>query len=157
MNTPEKDAAAVKVPPPLVYLAAIAVGFGLQYLWALPLGLGFGARLVLALLIALAGCVLLGAAIRLFFKTGQHPEPWRSTPEIITHGVYRYTRNPFYVGFALIQLAVGVGFGNLWIILLVPVSCVGVFYTAIRQEEAYLTRKFGTPYLEYKQSVRRWL
>ncbi len=62
-----------------------------------------------------------------------------------------------YVAGALLQSAIGIGLGNLWILLLVPLACVGVQITAIRHEEAYLERKFGDAYLDYKKSVRRWL
>jgi len=61
------------------------------------------------------------------------------------------------VGLALLQSAIGLGMGNLWILLLVPLACVVVQTTAIRHEEAYLERKFGDAYLDYKRSVRRWL
>ena len=62
-----------------------------------------------------------------------------------------------YVSMALFQSAIAIGLGNLWILLLVPLVCVFVHITAIRYEEAYLERKFGDAYLDYKRSVRRWL
>jgi protein-S-isoprenylcysteine O-methyltransferase Ste14 len=96
-------------------------------------------------------------AWRLFRETGQDPRPWLATPEIVSSGVYRFTRNPMYVSLALGQSALGIGLGNLWILLLVPVVCAVVQITAIRHEEAYLERKFGDSYRDYKKSVRRWL
>ena len=87
----------------------------------------------------------------------QDPKPWATTPEIISSGIYRFTRNPMYVGMALVQIAIGIGLANWWVILAVPVSLVLVYLTAIRQEEAYLERKFGSAYTDYKMSVRRWL
>jgi len=62
-----------------------------------------------------------------------------------------------YVGMALLQIGIGVGLGNWWIIILIPVVLVLVYLTAIRHEEAYLERKFGSVYIDYKHSVRRWL
>jgi protein-S-isoprenylcysteine O-methyltransferase Ste14 len=46
---------------------------------------------------------------------------------------------------------------NLWVVLLVPVTWTTIYLIAIRHEEAYLERKFGIVYLDYKGAVRRWL
>jgi len=96
-------------------------------------------------------------AVKLFKRTGQDPKPWQPTPEIISTGIYRYTRNPMYVALALIQIAIGLGLANGWIIVLVLPVLIIVDITAIRPEEAYLERKFGAAYTDYKKSVRRWL
>jgi protein-S-isoprenylcysteine O-methyltransferase Ste14 len=48
-------------------------------------------------------------------------------------------------------------FANLWIVALVPVTWAVIYLIAIRPEEEYLETRFGTSYVEYKQSVRRWL
>ena len=158
MNAGGKDGAAVRVPPPLAYLAAVVAGVGLnEFIWPLPIGLARGPGVALALLVALLGVALAVAALRLFRATGQDPKPWLATPEIVRTGVYRFTRNPMYVAGALLQSAIGIGLGNLWILLLVPLACVVVQITAVRHEEAYLERKFGDAYLDYKKSVRRWL
>jgi protein-S-isoprenylcysteine O-methyltransferase Ste14 len=106
---------------------------------------------------AALGLVLLAGALGLFRRTGQDPKPWKSTPEIIATGVYRFTRNPMYLGMALLQAAIGVGWANGWILALVPAVLAVVYATAIRHEEAYLERKFGDAYLHYKRSVRRWI
>jgi protein-S-isoprenylcysteine O-methyltransferase Ste14 len=83
--------------------------------------------------------------------------PWTSTPQIVSSGVYRFTRNPMYLGLAAIQLGIGVALGNGWIVALVPAVLAAVHVLAIRPEEAYLERKFGDAYRQYKRSVRRWL
>ncbi len=105
----------------------------------------------------LAGSALLLAATGLFRRSGQAPAPWTSTPEIISSGVYRYTRNPMYIGMALLQLGVGIGFRSGWIVALTPLVLWWVYRTAIRHEEAYLESKFGETYTRYRSSVRRWL
>ncbi|MCX5739319.1 MAG: isoprenylcysteine carboxylmethyltransferase family protein [Proteobacteria bacterium] len=80
---------------------------------------------------------------------------WERSP--FSTGIYRFTRNPMYVGMALLQTSIGITWGNGWILALVPVVLVTIYTIAIRHEEAYLERKFGSTYLEYKRSVRRWL
>ena len=153
----EGDGAAVRLPPPLCFVAAIAAGVGLHSAWPLSLGLTRTPRVGLAVLVALVAVPFLVGALKLFRQTDQDPRPWLATPEIITGGVYRWTRNPMYLALALGQAAIGIGLGNLWIVLLVPVACAAVQFTAIRPEEAYLEAKFGEPYRAYKGSVRRWI
>ncbi len=158
MAAEDNDAAAVRFPPPLVYLAALIIGALLHAtVLPLPFDLALGARIAAATAIALPGTAMMLGAVGLFRRTGQDPKPWKTTPEIISTGVYRITRNPMYVGMALLQTGIGIGFANGWIIALVPPVLAIIYATAIRPEEAYLERKFGDPYTEYKRSVRRWL
>ena len=157
METLENDAAAVRFPPPLVYLIAVFAGVLLHVLLPLPLALPSALRAALAGLAALLGAALIRSAIGHFRRTGQDPIPWKSTPEIISSGIYRFTRNPMYVGMAFIQLGIGIALRNGWIVVLLPVAMGFIYATAIRHEEAYLERKFGESYTRYKASVRRWL
>ena len=153
-----KDGAAVRIPPPIVFLVAILLGGLLQaYVFRFMLPIASVVRRPATIVAALVGIAIIVAAMRLFRRTGQEPEPWKSTPEIISDGIYRFTRTPMYVGMALIQTAIGLGRSNGWILALIPFSLVVVYWTAIRHEEAYLARKFGQPYLDYVNSVRRWL
>ena len=152
------DGASVRVPPPLVYLAAlIAAGLVQRYLFPLSLNLPRGVRFAAAAVVAAIGFGLMAAAVGLFRRTGQDPKPWRSTPEIISTGVYRITRNPMYVGMALLQAGYGMARANGWTIALIPIVLAVVYATAVRHEEAYLEQKFGAAYLTYKSSVRRWI
>lgn len=158
MENNENNAAAVRIAPPLVYLGGVIAGVLLNA-FAVPLGLGIGpqARIAATAAAALLGLVFMYGAIGLFRRTGQDPKPWEPTPEIITTGVYRFSRNPMYVGMGLVQVAIGVGLANWWVIILLPVVLAIVYATAIRHEETYLERKFGDEYTRYKASVRRWV
>ncbi len=158
MDDNAKDGAAVRIPPPLVYLGAVIVGVVVHaFVAPLSIELLLGLRITLGAAAAVLGLVLMGLAIKLFRRTDQDPKPWVTTPEIISTGVYRITRNPMYVGMAVLQIAIGVGLANWWIIILVPVVLAIVHTTAVRHEEVYLERKFGDEYTRYKTSVRRWL
>ncbi len=157
-DSASRDHPAVLLPPPLVFLLALIAGWLLQrYVLALPLELSRTARIALAAPLLLAAGVLTIGAMRLFRRTDQDPTPWTPTPEILATGVYRRTRNPMYLGLALLQAGIGFGMANAWVVALVPVSLVAVYLTAVRHEEAYLEREFGDAYLSYKASVRRWL
>lgn len=158
MESHEHDGAAVRLPPPLVYLGALVAGGLLHELVRpLPLGLGPLLRAGLAIGAILLGVGMVSAALGLFRRTGQDPKPWKSTPEVISSGVYRFTRNPMYVGMGLLLAGIGVAWANAWLLLLVPPVLAVVHATAVRHEEAYLERKFGESYRAYKRSVRRWL
>ena len=105
----------------------------------------------------MTGTLLLIGAAGLFRRSGQHPAPWTNTPKIVTSVVYQISRNPMYVGMALIQLGIGIGLSNGWIVAFVPLVLVLVYLSAGRHEEAYLEDKFGEAYLGYKRKVRRWI
>ena len=91
------------------------------------------------------------------FRTGQDVKPWKTTPEFIGTGVYRWSRNPMYTGLALAQAGLAFALANGWILASVPVVLAVIHMTAIRHEEAYLEDKFGDSYRTYKATVRRWL
>jgi protein-S-isoprenylcysteine O-methyltransferase Ste14 len=152
------DRAKVRFPPPLVFLLALATGAGLNLVVPLALNEWIPELALLAsgALAELAGFGLLLASLGLFKGSGQRPEPWTTTPEIITHGIYRWTRNPMYLGMALVQGGIGLLMANGWVVLLTPFAAWMVHHIAIRHEEVYLSEKFGAPYREYLRSVRRW-
>ena len=141
-----------------MFLLTIGAGVLLQrFVLPLPLGLPENLRTFAAGGAALFGAGFVVSAMALFHRSGQDPEPWKSTPEIISKGPYRMTRNPMYLGIGLLQGAAGLWKSNGWIIGLLPLALLGVYLAAIRHEEAYLERKFGDAYRSYKSSVRRWL
>ena len=153
------SAPVVRVPPPLIALVAILAGVALDRL-ALDLAVGLlggAVRWGAAAAFGSTGVALIGLAFIHFRRTGQDPKPWTHSPELIREGIYRHSRNPMYVGLALIQLGVGLGLDNLWIVILVFPALVVIYRTAVRPEEAYLEREFGSSYRRYRDSVRRWL
>lgn len=83
------------------------------------------------------------------------------TPEessrLVTTGLYRYSRNPMYVGFLLWLLACAVLVAHLVTFLLLPVFVIQANRLYILPEETALKKTFGADYLEYAQQVRRWL
>jgi protein-S-isoprenylcysteine O-methyltransferase Ste14 len=158
MDADNRDGAEVWLPPPLVYLGALIVGILLHsFVLPFPVRPPLSLRILLGLGAVLLGLAMMAGTVRSFRRTGQDPKPWQSTPEIIASGVYRFTRNPMYVSMALLQLGIGIGLANGWVIALVLPVLVIIYATAIRHEEAYLERKFGGAYVQYKATVRRWL
>jgi protein-S-isoprenylcysteine O-methyltransferase Ste14 len=154
----EERGARVRLPPPLVYLLSIVVGFIVQYA-GLPLRLGGppAVRIAAGAVVTLAGILLGGSAFGLFRKSGQDPAPWKPTPSLVFDGPYRITRNPMYVGMTAVQVGVGLLADNLWVVALAAASLLTVHVSAVRPEEKYLTEKFGAQYEEYLRRVRRYL
>ncbi|MCH7959120.1 MAG: isoprenylcysteine carboxylmethyltransferase family protein [Candidatus Hydrogenedentes bacterium] len=156
----QRDAAAVRMFPPGIPVITILVGVGLSRMW--PIDPGFALptpeRYWIGGLI-IAGAVLsLGLwSVVIFRKSGQSENPWKPTPEIMDRGPFRFTRNPMYLQMVLICIGVAVIRMDVWILLLTPLCGWLLQRLAILPEEAYLERKFGDTYLEYKRRVRRWL
>lgn len=155
-----QDRAAVKfLPPPVYPVVAVGVGIAIdRLLWPSPILISSRfVSIAVGVAVGVIGVALNLVALVPFRRTGQDPNPYKATPEVVDHGIYRYSRNPMYVGIFLVQVGVGIALNNLWIILLViPVSLL-VHYGTILAEEAYLEQKFGEAYLKYKSRVRRWL
>jgi protein-S-isoprenylcysteine O-methyltransferase Ste14 len=104
-----------------------------------------------------AGVVMAGAAELSFLRAGTATLPISPTTAIVESGVYRFTRNPMYLGMTAALLGLGLMLGSFWLLLATPIATILVTRLAILREEAYLARKFGAPYLAYMSRVRRWL
>ena len=160
MKSELKDAADVHIFPPAIPLVTILLGIGLDYL--IPLGHGYmpvgrarywaGAALVVGAVLALGW-----GAVRLVRASGQSENPWKPTTEIIQRGPFRISRNPMYLQMVLVCVGFAIILWNLWILLLVPLCAWLLQRFVIAREEAYLERKFGETYLDYKRRVRRWI
>jgi protein-S-isoprenylcysteine O-methyltransferase Ste14 len=77
--------------------------------------------------------------------------------QVVTSGIYRFTRNPIYLGFLLLLIGVSVNSGFYWGIVFAPFFILVMNRLVIQKEEAYLEKKFGKAYTSYTSRVRRWL
>ena len=150
------DNPGVRVAPPILLIGVVLVGFGLQQAWALELPNWSGWSAAAGALLGLGVIVLVACWVQFFrAKTNVlHHKPARS---LIQTGLYRFSRNPIYVSGLFLQLGIALLMNNLWILLLVPVSKLVFDRYVIAHEEAYLERRFGEGYVDYKRTVRRWL
>ena len=155
MNEPS-DNPGVRVPPPLIILAALVAGLGLDgRLGVLPRPGALG--IALALLAGAAGVTLIGAALGLFRRAGTQPEPWKPASALVRGGIYAHTRNPMYLGMLLVYAAVAILFASPAAGLILAPLVLVLDRFVVRREEAYLGRRFGAEYEEYRRDVRRWL
>ena len=149
----DRDAAAIRFPPPLIFLGFLLLGPLIDRWLALP-PLPF--PWWIGALIAVAGAALIAVAGGAFRRAGEDPLPWTATDKVIASGLYAHSRNPMYLGMAIVELGLAVGWGSAMGALLVPVAIGVVGANVIAREEAYLTAKFGDPYRDYCARVRRW-
>jgi protein-S-isoprenylcysteine O-methyltransferase Ste14 len=153
------DRAAVIAPPPLLMLLCIAAGAIIDHFkpFLIIRDLDFVPRVAICIAILLVAAGLVFTAIRQFVTHHEHPSPYEPTNAIVSTGVYRFTRNPIYVGFLIVVIAAAVGFNSFWVLLsIVPLFLLLQFGVVLR-EEKYLSTKFGTAYDDYRSRVRRWI
>ena len=96
-------------------------------------------------------------SLRQFFLTKNTVVLIKPAKSLQTTGIYSITRNPMYVGLAIVYLGITCFFGNWWNIIFFPLLILIVQEYIIRREEKYLEIEFKEEYLQYKNKVRRWL
>lgn len=150
------DNPGVRFPPPFLYLIPILGGPLLHRQWPLPMADAAGLDLAAALGVVV--WVLLAFPSLLKFRAaGTSPLPFRPASALVTSGAYRFSRNPMYLGFAVLTLATGPMFDTWWPIVLLPPTLYLVQRLVIVPEERYLRRRFGVEYEAYVRRVRRWI
>ena len=92
-----------------------------------------------------------------FLNNKEEVHPRSITTQIFTGGTFKYSRNPIYLSFVLMLAGCGIAFNSFWYVYLSAINVLLLHYGIILPEEKYLEKEFGTVYLEYKKSVRRWL
>jgi protein-S-isoprenylcysteine O-methyltransferase Ste14 len=144
------------VRPPLVYLASLVTGSMMQLAMPLP----FVPRMLAAPLggaLVVVAIVLFSSAVKRFRAAGTPVPARKPTTVIVRTGPYRFSRNPIYLAFSLLQLGIAIWSNSLWLIATLVGAIALIHYVVIPREEQYLEGRFGAGYLAYKASVRRWL
>jgi protein-S-isoprenylcysteine O-methyltransferase Ste14 len=150
------DHADVKIPPPI--LTVIHIGIAYVAKWAIPIPVPMPDLLRnIGFALVVVGFLLGVAAFMEFRKARTTVDPHGSVTSIISSGIYRFTRNPIYLGFVLMLIGLPLNSGTYWGIVLAPVFIHLMNRLVIEREEAYLEKKFGAVYTGYKSRVRRWL
>lgn len=154
----KEDSPAINkfIHPPVVtmffIIIAISLGIFVPLISKLSImiqNIGFG-FVVIGFLIGLS-------AFLEFRKAKTTILPHGSASNIISSGIFRFTRNPIYLGFLFMVIGFPLNFGYIWGIIIAPFFVVTMNRLVIEKEEAYLEKKFGEQYTNYKSSVRRWL
>ncbi len=148
----------LKVPPPVVALFMA----GLSWLTsaALP-SLGFvlphRSALALGSVVAGVGVALLGVASFRRARTTVNPLKPENSSALVRSGIYRYTRNPMYLGLLLVLFGWASFLANPLAFVFLAAFILYLNRFQIEPEERVLASKFGQEFTAYRTSVRRWL
>jgi protein-S-isoprenylcysteine O-methyltransferase Ste14 len=152
--------ARVIARPPLLFLAALLLGFISDYLLPLPFRVsGIGpVHWIIAGPLFLVGLALFAAGIRSFSRARTPVPTNQPTRALVTTGIHGWTRNPIYLGMFLIYGGIGIALRSPSILFLALPLAIAIRYGGVvAREEAYLERRFGDTYRDYKARVRRWV
>jgi protein-S-isoprenylcysteine O-methyltransferase Ste14 len=150
----------LRARPPLLFLASLLLGLILDRMpiWPPfsfdgPAGVWWtvgGGGL-------LGGLALTAAGIRNFARAATPVRGHQPVRALVTTSVHRWSRNPIYLGMFLLYCGIGIAARGPWVLILTLPLALTVRYVFIAREEAYLERRFGDTYRDYKARVRRWL
>jgi protein-S-isoprenylcysteine O-methyltransferase Ste14 len=151
--------AGVIARPPLLFLAALLLGYVLERLAPLPVPVPQIdlVRWIIAGSLIFIGLALAAAGIRNFSRAGTPVPTNEPTRALVTTGIHGWTRNPIYLGMLLVYGGIGVAALSPWTLILTLPLAITIRYGVVAREEAYLERRFGDAYRGYKTRVRRWL
>jgi len=150
----KKDVAGVAAPPPVIFAAALATGLALGRATQADGGGAFARGLGLASIAA--GGAIGGAAIASLKARGSNVNPYNTTTALVTDGVFRFSRNPIYVGMTSVYIGVALCARSLPALVMLPVALALLDHAVVDPEERYLARKFGDAYRAYNDAVPRW-
>jgi protein-S-isoprenylcysteine O-methyltransferase Ste14 len=159
MSATQPGTAGVIARPPLLFLGALLLGLGLDRLLPLPFVVpeSVWVRGVIAGFSILVGLAIAATGIRNFSNAATPVPTNRPTRALVTTGIHGWTRNPIYLGMFLVYGGIGLGARSPWSLLLMLPLALTIRYGVVAREEAYLQRRFGNAYGDYKARVRRWL
>lgn len=144
------------VRPPFVYLGSIALGLALHLLWPVQL-IPTSVSTPLGAMVALLAVALFVSAVRTFRAAGTPVPGNRPTTTIVRSGPYRFSRNPIYLAFSLLQLGLSFWVNSIALLITLIPAVALMSFVVIPREERYLEARFPSEYLPYRASVRRWL
>ena len=115
-------------------------------------------------LVQLAGAVLLAGGLateivadQVFKRHGTTVKPFEVSSALVTTGVFRFSRNPMYLGMVFVLVGVALLFGSLVALVPAVALAVGLDRRFIDVEEKMLAERFGDAWTDYRQRTRRWL
>jgi len=145
-----------KIPPPIVTLA-----FGLMIYFSRNIFPDINNIIfyVLSLFFIILGPFVLISAVRSFKaeQTTINPININNASSLVISGVFKYSRNPMYLGMVFILLALSFGFNLVGGILFTSIFIVYITKFQIIPEEAAMKRIFGEDFNRYKNETRRWI
>lgn len=145
--------------PPFLFIGALLLGFLLDHLLALqfPLPRNDLIHRIVAGCLILSGVTVFAASVRNFARAATPVGGNKPTRVLVTNGIHGWSRNPIYVGMFLVYCGIGTAVRSPSILILMLPLAITIRYGVVAREEAYLERRFGDIYRDYKSCVRRWV
>ena len=154
---PREDAMRAQQVMPTTYLLVSILGM-IALHWLIPLGTIIPSPWnLLGLLPLVAGVALNLLADRAFHVAQTTVKPLEKPTALIRDGVFRFSRNPMYVGFVLVLLGIACLLRSVTPFIVIPIFGVWMDRLFITAEEANLKESFGEAWVQYSARVRRWM
>ena len=146
----------IKIPPPILVLVLVISNFFSSKkidLIHLP------NQDLISIIILLIGVLILTNPIFKFIKSKTTIDPikFKKVNKLITSGIYKYSRNPMYLGLLMIVISTSIFYLNIFSITTPFLFYFWINRFQIKREEIFLTEKFGREYMSYKTKTRRWI
>jgi protein-S-isoprenylcysteine O-methyltransferase Ste14 len=145
--------------PPVLFLACLIIGLALDRVLplafllpeaALVRGAAGGALIVL-------GATFFVMGVRNFSRASTPVPSTQPARTLVTSGIHGLSRNPIYVAMFFLYVGIAVAARSPWVLVLALPLAITMRYGVVAREEAYMERRFGDAYRDYKMRVRRWL
>ena len=145
-----------KIPPPVVVLIlVISTFFSSKKIDLIQIPF----QTLISIFILSIGIIILTNPVLKFkkSKTTINPIKFKKVNKLVTSGIYKYSRNPMYLGLLMIVISSSIFYLNIYSILTPLFFYLLINRFQIKREEVFLTEKFGEDYLSYKKKTRRWI
>ena len=145
--------------PPIVYVACFFGAAILQKIAPVPVTDGWLQTLpsLFGLLLCVAGLALDAFAVRELWRQDTTILPTSGATSLVTTGVFQYTRNPIYIGNALVLVGIAIAFRWTWLIVILPAALGAIHAKAVLAEERHLALRFSKQWHDYARRTPRWL
>ncbi len=142
--------------PPILLVLAATSAYGLGLLIPLPIG-GGSAIHALGYFVLAAGIGLDLSAIVWMRRARTNILPHRGADSLVVDGPFRFTRNPIYLGNAILMVGLALLSANGWFLLSGAAMAFLVDRLAVHREERHLNQRFGERWQRYAARTPRWL
>jgi len=114
---------------------------------------------LISFIILLVGVLILINPILKFIKSKTTIDPikFKKVNKLITSGIYKYSRNPMYLGLLMIVISTSIFYLNIFSLTTPILFVCWINRFQIKREEIFLAEKFGKEYMLYKTKTRRWI
>ena len=146
----------LKIPPPVIVLILVVSNF----LSSKKIDIiNIPNQTLVSIIILLIGVFILIVPVSKFVKSKTTIDPikFKKVNKLITSGIYKYSRNPMYLGFLMIVISTSIYYLNIFSIITPILFYFWINRFQIKREEIFLTKKFGQKYITYKSKTRKWI